>query len=121
MKNTGQTSLEFLLVMAAALSMYAFLLTLAVFLEEQHANANALLLATAESKKCSTTIDTMYTTSGTKTAIQSEKCTSSKPHQVSARVLNREKNAFTIAPEISTVQTGDKTILEVKISDHYTN
>ena len=118
MNNTAQLHLEALICIALFFSLIALSIAAVNSLKEKAVKGNEMLAAETKAVKCSCIADSLFSNSGGRIHLK-EYCYSEKEHEVKAVFRGEEKEAFSIAKEVSSNQTGGKTILEVGVDEHY--
>ena len=115
----AQTSLENLFVFVSILAILGLVISALMVLGAHSKIANAKTQAIAKSKECAAIVDALFANSGGKPQIVLPNCVPAGAHQIKVNDFNQEKNAFTIAHELSITIQNNQPVLEVKTPDHY--
>ena len=118
MDSAGQMQLEAIICIAALFGVVASALSAVNMMAEASEHNAGMLLAEAGVQKCSVAADILYANGGGGITLN-ENCYGNNEHEVKSAFKDWEKSAFSVAKEITTVQTGNRTLLEVKVDDHY--
>ncbi|MDP6670760.1 MAG: hypothetical protein QGI60_03005 [archaeon] len=77
-----------------------------------------ILLAEAKAQKCAIVANSLFSNGAKKVAL-SENCYAVGIGKIASSVNESEREAFSIAKGLGSAQLGNKTVLEVKINEHY--
>lgn len=118
LNKTGQVGFEAIICIALLFALIAAALGTVNSLKSASEKNEEMILAEARAQKCSVMANILYSNSGGKIVVK-ENCYAEKEHEIKSVLNGREKSAFTIAEKVSSVQAGEKTVLEVAVNEHY--
>ncbi len=118
MDREGQLHLEAIICIALLFALIAIAVGVVNSLKDTTEENNEMLLAEAKAQKCSVAADVLFSNSGGKIEVK-ENCYAGEEHEVKSVFNGYEKKAFSIAEEVSSTQVGGRTVLEVKVDEHY--
>jgi hypothetical protein len=118
LNEKGQLQLEAVICIALIFALVSFALAAVNSLKSAAGKNNEMLLAEAKAQKCSMAANLLFSNGAGRIEMQ-ETCYGSSEHEVKSVFSGREKSAFSVAGKVSSVQTGEKTVLEVKVDEHY--
>lgn len=113
----GQLQLEAIICLAAFIAILGLFLSALNQAGTQAGKAMNALEAKAQAELCCLAADTIYA-SGVSEIAEEMKCTAQGSRAESEKE-GRKKSCESIAPEIRLVQQGEKSVLEVKLNEHY--
>jgi len=115
----GQMQFEALAAFLVFLAVISSFLGILLGQAEAAEKAGSSLKAKMQAEKCATIVDALYSNAGIQSVNLDANCFSWEGNKVKARFGSAEKEAFAFAENISMARTGNETIIEVGVNDHY--
>ena len=118
MCNKGQMQLELIMCLAMLFAIITISLAVVGSLKISSEKSGEILLAEAKAQKCAIAANSLFSNGAKKVALN-ENCYATGGGKIASSVNGNEREAFSIAKGLGSTRLGNKTVLEVKINEHY--
>ena len=118
MSSKGQMQLEIIMCLAMLFAIITISLAAIGSLKVGSDKSGEILLAEAKAQKCAVAANSLFSNGAKKVALN-ENCYAIGNGEIANSVNGNEREAFSIAKGLGSAQVGNRTVLEVKVNEHY--